>query len=144
MMLILTGLSLIIWLYLTVFHHGFWRRREFLPERVTFDRKRPSIISLTPARNEAALIETSMSSVLSQSYEGDFQSILIDDSSHDDTANIASSTAENLQRANQLEVIQAPDLPKGWSGKLWALQTGLDHVKTSKIADCINITYGET
>lgn len=134
MMLILTGLSLIIWLYLTVFHHGFWRRREFLPERVTSDRKRPSIISLTPARNEAALIETSMSSVLSQSYEGDFQSILIDDSSHDDTANIASSTAENLQRANQLEVIQAPDLPKGWSGKLWALQTGLDHVKTSKIA----------
>lgn len=129
MMLGLTILSLIIWLYMTFFHHGFWRRREFLPDSIAVTyKKRPSVISLTPARNEAALISESVSSVLSQSYNGSFQSVLIDDSSHDDTSDIARKAAEDLEKSDSLTIIQAPELVKGWSGKLWALQTGLDHI----------------
>ena len=96
-MLGLTILSLIIWLYMTFFHHGFWRRREFLPDSIAVtDKKRPSVISLTPARNEAALISESVSSVLSQSYNGSFQSVLIDDSSCDNTSDIARKAAQDL------------------------------------------------
>ena len=135
MMLGVTTLSLIIWLYMTVFHHGFWKRREFLPGIPDIsDKKHPSIISLTPARNEAELIHESLGSVLTQSYTGSFHSILIDDSSHDNTAEIALKAAQNLGKENQLDIIQATELPKGWSGKLWALQTGLDHAENCKLA----------
>lgn len=128
MMLALAVLSLIIWLYLAFFHFGFWRRREFLPP-IGQDAagSLPAITSLTPARNEAALIAQTLSSILGQSYDGPFRSILIDDSSQDKTSELAQDTAKSLGRASQTRIIQAPELQKGWSGKLWALQTGLDH-----------------
>ena len=124
MILGLTGLSLIIWLYLTFGHHGFWRRREFLPTNTTSNVESwPSIISLTPARNEAELIAKSFSSILEQSYQGPFESILIDDSSEDDTSAIAKDISKVSSRSEMVHIIQAEKLPQGWSGKLWALQS---------------------
>ena len=148
--LILTALAsicLIIWLYLTFAHCGFWKRREFLaPSRANHDKPQhdPSkdnhgqaaIISLSPARNEAELIAQSFGSVIGQAYTGTFQSLLIDDSSTDDTAKYAHETILAHQRRDEVqihaEIIQAPELASGWSGKLWALQTGLDHVTLKK------------
>jgi len=133
MMLGLTGLSLIIWVYLTFFHHGFWRRREFLPINTSSNiGSWPSVISLTPARNEAELIAKSFSSILEQSYEGSLKSILIDDSSDDDTSAIAQDVSKMSSRSEMVDIIQAETLPEGWSGKLWALQSGLDHAGNMK------------
>ena len=133
MILGLTGLSLIIWLYLTFGHHGFWRRREFLPTNTTSNVESwPSIISLTPARNEAELIAKSFSSILEQSYQGSFESILIDDSSEDDTSAIAKDISKVSSRSEMVHIIQAEKLPQGWSGKLWALQSGHDYTDKMK------------
>ncbi len=129
MILGLSALSLIIWLYLTFAHHGFWRRREFLPEARTISAQSwPNIISLTPARNEAELISRSFSSILQQKYSGSLESVLIDDASQDGTAVLARQTADEAGRGAQAHIIQAPPLQKGWSGKLWALQAGLDQI----------------
>ena len=130
MMLGLTGLSLIIWFSLTFAYHGFWRRREFLPDDTDAAMTSwPSVISLTPARNEAELIAKSLSSILDQSYQGSLQSILIDDSSEDDTSIIAKEISESSSRSDAIDIIQAAELPQGWSGKIWALQSGVDYAE---------------
>jgi len=93
----LISLSLAIWLYLTFAYHGFWKRREFLPPHNSIPiQPWPTITSLTPARNEADLIAQSFSSILKQSYSGPLHSILIDDSSEDNTSEIAKNTARLL------------------------------------------------
>lgn len=129
----LISLSLAIWLYLTFAYHGFWRRREFLPPHdSTPIQPWPTITSLTPARNEAALIAQSFSSILKQSYKGEFQSVLIDDASEDNTSEIAAQTAQTINRSHVIDIIQAAPLPKKWSGKLWALQSGFDHKNAAR------------
>ena len=126
------SLSLIIWLYLTFVHHGFWRRREFLPTSAdTSSASLPTVISLTPARSEAELIAQSLGSILRQSYKGSFRSVLIDDSSRDNTSQIAQSSAEKSGYSERLHVIEAAELPSNWSGKLWALQTGIETIDGS-------------
>ena len=133
MILTVTSLSLIIWLYLTFAHHGFWQRREFLPASPDASgHTLPSVISLTPARNEAELISRSLSSILNQSYKGSFLSVLIDDSSTDDTSQIAQSEADKAGYSTRLKIIEATELPPKWSGKLWALQTGLNFIEGSQ------------
>ena len=132
MILAATSLSLIIWFYLTFVHHGFWRRREFLPcTAYNSNTVLPSVVSLTPARNEAELISDSLNSVLIQSYKGFFHSVLIDDSSHDNTSRIAQSAAQKAGYAERLNIIGAAELPPNWSGKLWALRAGLDYIEGS-------------
>ncbi len=78
-----------------------------------------------PARNEAAVLPRSLGSVLSQSYGGRLQVILIDDQSDDGTAAAARRTAEDLGRSEQLEICAGSPLPLGWSGKLWAMAQGV-------------------
>ena len=130
MIFVLSVLSLIIWLYLCFAHHGFWRRREFLdPVETPQAQDWPSILSLTPARNEEELITQSFSSILSQNYHGTLETILIDDASTDKTAYCAKQAAKAARPTAQAHIIQAPPLEKGWSGKLWALQAGLDYIQ---------------
>jgi hopene-associated glycosyltransferase HpnB len=64
-------------------------------------------------------------SLLLQNYPGSFQVILIDDHSTDGTGTVAKQVAEDLGKAAQLQVITAQPLPEGWSGKLWAMQQGV-------------------
>ena len=127
-----------IWIYLFFFHHGFWRRREFLPPlqdasdpQVDFATW-PSIISITPARNEAAVIKPAFSSLLAQNYPGRFEVLLVDDNSHDHTRELAQSVidAHDAQEGTEprAQIITAPPLQEGWSGKLWALHQGLTYL----------------
>jgi glycosyltransferase involved in cell wall biosynthesis len=71
---------------------------------------------LIPARNEAAVIATTLRAALASDHT-DFEVIVLDDHSTDETAAIVESFARTDPR---LRLEQAPALPPGWSGKMHA------------------------
>ena len=73
-----------------------------------------------PARNEEKEIEVALKSVLAQGYN-DFEVIVIDDRSTDQTAEILEGLAK---RNRKLQVHHISTLPGGWLGKNHALQYG--------------------
>jgi hopene-associated glycosyltransferase HpnB len=124
----LVGLSLLIWLYLLFGRHGFWRARPRLEfERPSVPNAWPDVVAVVPARNEAETVRTTLRSLLGQHYGGTLTVILVDDHSEDSTRAIAERLAVGAPRP--LEVIAAPALPPGWSGKLWAVASGLRHAE---------------
>ena len=78
-----------------------------------------------PARNEAELLPATLRSLLTQDYPGEFQVLLVDDHSTDGTAAAAEKTAVELGVRSRLQIISAAALPPGWSGKLWAMDQGI-------------------
>jgi hopene-associated glycosyltransferase HpnB len=130
-----------IWIYLLVAHGRFWiipGARSFSPavgERVGLNR---TVAVVIPARNEAAVIGRAVGSLLRQmptlsakDSEKDrapvFNSIrifVVDDNSTDKTADAARQAAED--QLDRVTVIDGHPLPPGWSGKLWAVQQGVE------------------
>jgi chlorobactene glucosyltransferase len=80
----------------------------------------PRVSIVIPARNESRNIEACIRSVLASDYP-DFEAIVVDDHSADDTAIVARSVASEDAR---LKVLDNPPLPPDWFGKQWACQTG--------------------
>lgn len=121
----LAGLSVVIWLVLLGQRGQFWRSDLVLEQLELADvSETPTVCAVIPARNEAELLPATLSSLLQQTY--DLQIILVDDQSSDGTAEVAQQTAAALGKSAQLQVISAQSLPAGWSGKLWAMQQGID------------------
>lgn len=82
-----------------------------------------TVTVIIPARNEAAVLKQTLSAVIDQ---GDnVRVILVNDRSTDDTARIAGQFG-----SEKLLAVSGQPLPKGWTGKLWALEQGLKHVRT--------------
>ena len=118
----LTGLSAVIWLYLLVARHGFWRSDQRLtdaPAPPTW----PRVVAAVPARDEAETIEACVRSLASQDYPGDLRIVVVDDSSRDATASIVKQVAESAERP--VTVVSGSPLAAGWTGKLWALDQGV-------------------
>jgi len=82
-----------------------------------------NVTVLIPARNESASIERTLRSLSAQGKN--LPIVIVDDQSEDDTC----KKAKNFP----VTVISGEALPEGWSGKLWALEQGLAHVKTSYV-----------
>jgi len=122
----IAALSLLIWLYLFFFNGHFWQiwiadadgRAVPPPERW------PSVMAIVPARNEAASIEETVKSLMQQAYPGNFSIVVVDDHSDDGTSDLARKAAADS--GAPVEVLEAPQLLAGWTGKLWALQAGID------------------
>ncbi len=98
---------------------------------VRFARKRPDLARtpaasgprvsvIIPARNEAAVIETVIRSVLATGY-ADLELLVVDDRSTDATAAIVDRLAAEDHR---LRLILGAELPAGWYGKPWACVQG--------------------
>lgn len=79
-------------------------------------RQLPRVSVLVPARNEAHNIEACIRSLLEQDYP-DFEVIVLDDSSEDDTRRILARLARDTGR---LRVLDGSPPPPGWLGKHWA------------------------
>ncbi len=79
-----------------------------------------------PARNEASDIGKSIASLLQQSCVDTLQIFVVDDNSSDGTAEAARSVAAHSARAGQVSIVTGRPLPPGWSGKLWAVQQGIE------------------
>lgn len=129
----LVSLSLLIWLVLLLAWGNFWRADQRLTATETLSSSQawPAVTVIIPARNEADVIGTSLTSLLNQDYPGAWQIIVVDDQSQDGTGDIAQATAAALHQSDQLKVITGSPLPPGWSGKLWALEQGIAAAQAS-------------
>jgi hopene-associated glycosyltransferase HpnB len=130
-MLIAAGvLTVLIWLYLLLAHGQFWRIRT---ASVSDQPSGPSarIAVIIPARNEADVIGRAVSSLLEQKSDHALRIFLIDDGSTDATAQAALEAAEALRKSDALTMIEGAPLPRGWSGKLWAMQQGMERASTT-------------
>jgi hopene-associated glycosyltransferase HpnB len=118
---LLGWLILAIWLYLLLGAGAFWRvklRRE-LPAHA----KR--VVAVVPARDEADVIGAAIRSLLAQT-SVDLHLILVDDNSSDGTAAVAREAASWIGADDRLTIISGSPLPGSWTGKLWAVQQGID------------------
>jgi glycosyltransferase involved in cell wall biosynthesis len=100
----------------------FWRAREddrdaaLLPEPAHW----PQVQIIIPARDEAETIGATVRSLVMQDYPGRFDILVVNDRSTDHTARLACAAGA--------EVLEGRGRAPGWSGKLYALQQGLDAV----------------
>jgi hopene-associated glycosyltransferase HpnB len=118
-------LALAIWCYLALGRGGFYRCAErdggVPPSPAVW----PRIAVVIPARDEAGVIGRCLGSLLSQDYQGVWSVVLVDDNSSDGTANVARSAAADRDARNRLTIVPGATLPRGWTGKLWALSQGI-------------------
>ncbi len=129
----LTLLSLVIWIFLLLFWGQFWRVNHQLEANKDKDIDNnilPTVCVIIPARNEADVIPVSLRSLLLQDYPGNFTIFLVDDQSSDGTANVAQQVAYALDKTPQLQIVTSTSLPPGWTGKLWAMEQGLQTAST--------------
>lgn len=117
--------AVVAWLVLLFGRGGFWRARDddsgapALPDPAAW----PPVTAIVPARDEAATIGETVRSLLAQDYPGTLRLIAVDDRSTDGTGDLARAAAGGDAR---LTVVTGRARPPGWTGKLWALQQGLD------------------
>jgi len=131
----IAALSLLIWLYLFLFNGHFWQIWIADADGRTVPPlgRWPSVTAIVPARNEAASIEEAVKSLARQDYPGDFSIVVVDDHSDDGTGDLARKTAEDSGSRAAVEVLEAPQLLAGWTGKLWALQAGIDAAAMKRV-----------
>ena len=135
------SLSLLSWLFLLLFWGQFWRGKTNLDlcyplvaaEQKQYDGEYPDVWAIIPVRNEAKVISDSLSSLLQQDYQGEFNIVLVDDQSTDQTATIALKVAQNLNCPSKLHLVSGQTLPGGWKGKIWAIAQGIDYLSTHNI-----------
>ena len=122
MTLLLAGsaLALLAWLCVLVAPHQPHRVREQLEADPEGSADLGSVTVVVPARDEAALIGRTIAALAKQG--SGLEVVVVDDQSSDDTRGAA-------QRASTpdlgLRVVDGRPLPRGWAGKLWALEQGL-------------------
>jgi chlorobactene glucosyltransferase len=84
-----------------------------IPERC------PLVSVLVPARNEAKRIGPCLRSLLAQDYPN-FECIVLDDQSEDDTANVVRQLGFATEPVSQFRLVSGGPLPVNWIGKPWA------------------------
>lgn len=126
--IILAAVSLCIWIVLTFFRGSFWLLRLYDDDIAPHSSLKnwPRVVAVLPARNEAETISQTVESLLTQDYGGEFHVVLVDDHSEDNTAVLARRSAELCGRGDRVEVLAATPLPPEWTGKLWALNQGIE------------------
>ncbi len=121
---LLAAISLAIWTYLFLARGSFWQLREddIVPKPLD---SWPRVVAVVPARNEADTIARTVTSIAKQDYPGEFRIIVVDDHSEDGTARLAQEAANESGASHRVKVHSAAPLAPGWTGKLWALNEGV-------------------
>jgi hopene-associated glycosyltransferase HpnB len=123
--IVISAISLSIWAYLLVARGGFWRCRPRDTQEAAPPAVWPSVVAVVPARDEAPHIGESIGSLLRQDYPGHLTAILVDDDSADGTKEVAERVAATSSSVNRLVAIGSGGPPRGWTGKLWAVNQGI-------------------
>jgi hopene-associated glycosyltransferase HpnB len=136
-------LALGIWLHLFFGRGWFWQVLRVDADRMACEPLQgwPSVVAIVPARNEAETIGKVVTSLIQQNYSGAFSIIVVDDHSEDGTGDIASQIAGETATARLVRVLRASDLPRGWTGKLWALNEGVTSPRATGAAEELPTYY---
>lgn len=127
LVLLITGsCCLAAWIYLLTMHGGFWRVGHLGPRVQPSPSVKGIIAVVIPARDEAEVIGSTIVSLLHQSCSSAIRIFLVDDYSSDGTAEVARRAANDCGHSEKLTIISGTALPREWTGKLWAVQQGLD------------------
>ncbi|MGH8527321.1 MAG: glycosyltransferase, partial [Gammaproteobacteria bacterium] len=116
--------SYLIWIGILLAPWRPWRTDESLDAAASADVDLKDVTVLIPARNEATVIQHTLSALARQGRG--FRVVLIDDQSDDET--VAKALAVDIEG---LEIVRGEPLPPGWSGKLWALEQGRAGVRSA-------------
>ena len=124
---ILALLSLIVWFVLAFLWGSFWRVWDADADHTDTPPPKdwPRVAAVIPARNEAASIAAVVAAMAEQDYPGEFSVIVVDDHSDDGTRDLARTAAMRSGAGDRVRIISAPALASGWTGKLWALNSGV-------------------
>jgi len=122
--LVLSAVALATWIYLVFARGLFWLGRERDDAPVRRHAAAPSVAIVVPARNEADSIAESVTTLTAQDYAA-LNLVLVDDDSDDGTAEVARRAAAAIGAAERLTIVSNTSLPKGWTGKLWAVKQGI-------------------
>lgn len=144
-MTFLSGVAVLasaIWIYLIWFHGRYWRADQFLSAVTPARARWPEVVAVVPARDEADVIGRTIEAHLASNYPGRFQVVVVDDHSRDGTAEAVRKAARaNGRNPIEVTVVPAPALPEGWSGKMWAVKTGIeDALRRAPKADYVLLT----
>jgi hopene-associated glycosyltransferase HpnB len=121
---LVAAIPLAIWIYLFLARGNFWQLREddiYLQPLANW----PRVAAIVPARNEAENIAKTVRSLAAQEYPGEFSIIIVDDHSEDGTAALAQKAANESGASQRVRIHSAAPLAPGWTGKLWALNEGV-------------------
>jgi len=121
----LGGLSLAAWSILTLGRARFWYADQRLEGGEAPPIPWPAVAAVVPARDEADVVESALTSLLDQDYPGAFRIVLVDDESRDGTGEIATRLAARHPRGARLVVLRSAPRPAAWVGKVWALACGV-------------------
>ncbi|MFI5610957.1 glycosyltransferase [Amycolatopsis sp. NPDC051903] len=122
MLTVLGWVTLVVWLGLAFCHGFFWRTDQRLPP-LSRPAQWPSVAIVVPARDEAAVLPSTLPTLLAQRYPGSARVILVDDASTDGTGELARRLGASSPLP--LTVVTPDPLPDGWTGKLWAAARGV-------------------
>lgn len=127
---VLAALAASIWLWMLCLRGRFWLLQEREEHNPRAEPTRwPTIVAVTPARNEADVVQASLASLLDQDYPGRIDIVLVDDDSTDGTSEAARRLAADRGAANRIDVMKGAPLPDGWTGKLWAVSQGVERAR---------------
>lgn len=115
--------GLLIWVAIFLLPWRPWSTRESLDSQTTENQDLSDVTVLIPARDEADTITQTLTALKEQG--NGLQVVLVDDQSTDNTAELAKSV-----KLENLKIVTGTTLIDGWSGKLWALEQGRQHIKT--------------
>jgi hopene-associated glycosyltransferase HpnB len=114
-----------IWIYLLTAHGNFWRVASLRANVQPVAAMEGTIAAVIPARDEADVIGLTVESLLLQTCGRSIHIFVVDDHSSDGTAEAAREAARKCGRSEALDVTTGSELASGWTGKLWAMEQGL-------------------
>lgn len=114
-----------IWIYLLTVHGGFWRVARLQAGVRPAGALDGTVAVVIPARDEADVIGSTVRSLFGQNCAQSIHIIMVDDHSSDGTSEVARRAAHSCGRSEALDVVAGSALPPGWTGKLWAVEQGI-------------------
>jgi glycosyltransferase involved in cell wall biosynthesis len=113
-------------------HGGFWKVATLMADVRPLNQIDGMIAVVIPARDEADIIASTVESLLTQTCAQSIDVFVVDDHSSDGTAEVARDAARRAGRPESLTVIPGSPLPVGWTGKLWAVEQGIQQAMQSR------------